>query len=464
MVEVLSKKAIISTFVTAIDKYYVFIMSLIAILVIRLNFHAQGMQGIIPNYLDFKRIILAGFDPSAALYGTPTFPMWGYGWLFLITENKLLLLVFQNALALFAAWFFIGYLEKNNILRSKSVWLLKFLLVISIPWYAFHSLMWPYSVSISLFLISFALFANSFSSDEIQIGRIVLSGVLFGLALNFRSDYYMMPIGFAIIALAFAKFNIVTIKKAAVWILSVYILLLPWAIYSKHVTGHYLLTSTNTGHVLFIGLGNLPNNKWGITQYDEDPLMHDLIKERFGEKKSSFVYEADRFLRAEFMRRVKEDPREYIRKCLYSLRSMLTQGVYRGEFYESPDCYPNCLSRWKGMGRKFLSNPITFFRNNGLDGILYLLQAYSNLFGRLVILLSFVLFLFIAVVAFRRKNLFFIFLLSAIAYQSAINVFAYHVPIYTANMYFFHLINLNFGVLLLTRYISTKINILKAMK
>ena len=60
-------------------------------------------------------------------------------------------------------------------------------------------------------------------------------------------------------------------------------------------------------------------------------------------------------------------------------------------------------------------------------------------------------------VAFRRKNLFFILLLSCIAYQGALNVFAYDMASYTANMYFLHLINLSFGLALLNEYVLRKV-------
>jgi hypothetical protein len=344
-----------------IDKYYIAIMCLIAPLVIWLNFYGQGMQGIIPNYLDFKRIILGGFDPKAGHYEVLTFPMWGYGWLFLITENKLILLLFQHILALFAVWFFIRYLEKNNLFTVEPIRLLKFLVVISVPWYAFHSLIWPYSIAISLFLISFTLFVDSFLSNKLSIRKLLLSGSLFGIVLNFRSDYYMMPIGFAIIVLIFTGFSVISMRKIAIWILSIYVMLIPWAIYTKHVTNHYLLTSTNSGHVFFIGLGNLPDNKWGITPFDGDPLMHGLIKEHFREEKSSLVYESEVFLKGEFKKRVIEDPKEYFRKCLYSFRAMITDGVYPGEFFESSDCYPDCLSKFKSMKVEFISKPLNFF-------------------------------------------------------------------------------------------------------
>jgi hypothetical protein len=70
---------------------------------------------------------------------------------------------------------------------------------------------------------------------------------------------------------------------------------------------------------------------------------------------------------------------------------------------------------------------------------------------------NFLLFPLTALVTFRRKNLFFILLLSCIAYQGAINMFAYNMASYTANMYFFHLINLSFGLTLLNEYVLRKV-------
>ena len=41
--------------------------------------------------------------------------------------------------------------------------------------------------------------------------------------------------------------------------------------------GKPIPTSTNSGHVLFIGLGQLPGNKWGITPHDKDPVKTSLL-------------------------------------------------------------------------------------------------------------------------------------------------------------------------------------------
>ena len=428
------------------------------------NWHAQGMQGIIPHYVDFKHIILSGFDPSVGSTGTPTFPMWGYGWLFLITENKLVILIFQNGLAIFAAWLFIRYLEQNNILKTEAIRILKLLLVVSLPWYAFNSLMWPYSVAASLFAISFIFLVDFFSLENNKMGKLVISGVLFGLILNFRSDYYLMPIGLAVIVIICTRFEISAIKGSLVWLLSIYFMLLPWALYSKRATGHYLLTSTNGGHVMFIGLGNLPDNKWGIEPHDGDPVMHGLIDGKFGRGHSTMVYDSDQFLRHKFREMVREDPGEYLRKAIYSFRSMITHGVYPGEFFESPECHPDC---WEEMTKgkriptlvlEFLTEPTKYLVENSFrDLFIAVVQVSSILFGVAVVFFSFLLFPLTAWVSFRRKNLFFILLLSCIAYQGALNVFAYDMASYTANMYFFHLINLSFGLALLNEYVLHRV-------
>ena len=87
-----------SRLIVLFDKYYVLLMVLAAAFVMKLNWHAQGMQGTIPNYLDFKLIILSGFDPSAGKYGTPTFPMWGYDWLFVVNLSFRLALLNEYVL------------------------------------------------------------------------------------------------------------------------------------------------------------------------------------------------------------------------------------------------------------------------------------------------------------------------------------------------------------------------------
>ena len=84
-------------------------------------------------------------------------------------------------------------------------------------------------------------------------------------------------------------------------------------------------------------------------------------------------------------------------------------------------------------------------------------QIFSALLGRAVVFFSFLLLPLTVVAAFRRGSLFLLLLLAGIAYQGAINVFAYHMPSYTSNMYFFHLVNLSLGMVLLSEYVLRRL-------
>jgi hypothetical protein len=188
-------------------RHYIPLMALMALMVLFLNFHGQGMSGILPHYRDFKTIILSGFDATAVPGATPTFPMWGYGWIFLLTESKIVILIFQNILSIFSIWFCFRLIEENKYLPSDVMTLAKLMMVIAVPWYAFHSLLWPYSISNSLIILALVLFVKAISSEQKALYPLLISGLLFGLALNFRSDYYLFPIGLIIIIGIMTKTN-----------------------------------------------------------------------------------------------------------------------------------------------------------------------------------------------------------------------------------------------------------------
>ena len=59
--------------------------------------------------------------------------------------------------------------------------------------------------------------------------------------------------------------------------LLILLLLIPWGIYTYSRSNQFLLTSTNSGHTLFIGLGQLNNNKWNITPSDDDLKMNQIL-------------------------------------------------------------------------------------------------------------------------------------------------------------------------------------------
>ena len=293
-----------------LDRYYLFAATGVSALVIHLNYYARTMQeGLLPRYQQFARLISAGFDALAAGGQAPTFPMWGYGWLFVVTENRLGLLVVQSVLALFAVWFLIRHVERQHLLGTQATRALKLLVICSLPWYAFHALRWPYSINVSLTLISLVLFHRAVVSERIETRTLILSGVLFGAALNFRSDYSLLPLGLATAMCCVCRPVSRVLGKMTIWLVSIYFALIPWMLYTWHVAGRPLLMSTNGGHVLFIGLGTLPDNKWGITISDTDPEMLRALREHFGRPEDSMSFAGDQFLKHEFLHRIRSDLR-----------------------------------------------------------------------------------------------------------------------------------------------------------
>ena len=83
------------------------LMTVAAAATTALNYYAAHNFHTIEKHLVFRERILHGFattDVVASYPIPPTFPMWGYGFVLLLTTNKLLLIALQFAVALFSAW------------------------------------------------------------------------------------------------------------------------------------------------------------------------------------------------------------------------------------------------------------------------------------------------------------------------------------------------------------------------
>jgi hypothetical protein len=399
------------------------------------------MQGIVGNYVCLKETIAAGFDPTppgAPECVTPTFPMWGYAWLLFVTDSKLALLVGQNLTAIAAVWFFVRTLEREGVLGPVGCRVLKVLVVVSLPWYAFNSLRWPYSIAVALVLIALALLIRGVERRN-AIWPFAAAGAAFGLTLNFRSDYIAVPV---FVALGLLAISSVPWRRrlawAGAWLAAAYVLLVPWAIYTHHVTGHPLLTSTNSGHVLFISLGNLPGNTWGITPVDGDPRMVREVRARFGDDRT-LVYQSDEFLRRRFFELVAADPVEYARKDVHNLLTVPGDGVYSGEFLERKECQPNCLERYGFSNGLFqpgsIEHAATSAELSTGERARYGAALVSGVQGRLVPLLAVLVLPFYLVLAIRRRELPHILIGGIFLFQVALNTFAYTMSAYTANVY-----------------------------
>jgi hypothetical protein len=375
-----------------------------------LNADASNMQLLYGSYICFRRVILRGLDPGANPCQSPTFPMWGYGWLLVITRTKAALLVFQGLAGLAAAWFFLRVLSREGLLGGWALRVSKLLLLVCIPWYAFHALRWPYSEASTLVVLSVTVLCLVLGRKAPSFGLTALSGILLGLALNFRSDYILLPLVVALAVIFTCRGSRrLQLQRLGVWLAAVVVALVPWMVYSARATGHVLLTSTNAGHVLYISLGQLPGNPWGITPSDSDPRMQRELEAHFHRASaSSLTYASDQYLRHRFIQLVREHPGAWLQKDVDNARDTVTQGFYSGEFDRRRD----------GWLRKVL-------------------QDVSGVEGRLLASAGFILALALLGVSLRRRDAILAVITLVVGFQLAINTFAFYLSSYSSNVIVF---------------------------
>ena len=405
----------------------------ISIFVGMLNIGSVHGFNTITKHQTYKERILRGFyvgemdsDPTP-----PTFPMWGYGWILLISERKSVLIILNDVLALASVWVLIKSIEDTKALSRGAQVLLQLMIAVCLPWYAYHSFEWDQSPTTSLFVMSLCLLASGLLSQKTISRRLLASAGLLGLSLNFRSDFYLLPIIFAAIILAFEGLSRRGIVRAGVWFGIVYLTLVPWMIYTIHAVGVPLLTSTNGGHVLWIGLGQDPLNRFGVSYADGDPLMYRIIERELGPDAAtrcygSCSYEADVVLKREFLRTISKQPGDYLDLVVRKLRWILSGrfGTYDGEFTG----VGNVGRFGLGLSFRYRLNEVTAYMGHKI-------QYLTTVFGLAAL----------AGMLIKRQHLMAL-VLSAIVFQYLLNSIAVVMPQYLANLLLLQLLVIAAGL------------------
>lgn len=437
-----------------LKKFYILVIFLYA-LIWFLNRNSTLMEGILPYYLDFKNIIQNGFDPSYASHGRPTFPMWGYGWIFLITEKKPLIFLAQGLISIISLYLLCEYTIRNILQTKIAKYTFLLLILLSTSWIAIQFTLSPYGLAISLLILSLLLFSKLLNAQGLRsIFFLLAGGILAGLLLNFRSDYLYFIIAMPVFFL-FQK-NLTLYRKAGnilIWFFILGLFLLPWAMYTYKVVGKPLLASTNTGHVLYIGLGNLPNNKWGVLAADHDAVMREDLKRRFGEPADSLTYDGDMYLKDRFKDLVISDPMEYLYKVIYSAKATLFSGIYVPEFF---NLLNNCSHR--ELDQKLIDScKDEFVYTISHRPLMALFDSYNKFFvygisyisigcAAILLFLSFCSLPAALIFGLREKSFFILLCAFACFYQFLINILAFQMKLYSTNTYILGIVLIAFVV------------------
>jgi len=286
------------------------------------NRGAQIESGILTGHYIPMAEYLRGDAPRAVL----TYPMWGYPLVLALIGWGPAVIVLQVAVAsLAAAVFCVLGAELLAIRRRWLVWCF----ALGIPWYALHTVKWPASFAASFALIGVTLLGVSLDRHSRRLAAV--AGVAFGLALNFRSEWLLaLPVfGLACIIwrLVAGRWGL-SPAILAIFVATVTLCLAPWAIHCKRSTGALALTSSNAGMVLYISLGQLPGNPWGIVHADRT-AMEVTAAER--PDVAAYSVEGSRILLDRFWHAIKRHPVAFLRKTVRNLTYILAGGFYSGE-------------------------------------------------------------------------------------------------------------------------------------
>ena len=400
-----------------------------------LNFENETMSGIVRYYQDFAAFFQSGFSLSMPFKtGSETFPMWGYGFIFLVTQNKLLIVVFQQLLSLYTIYFVDKSLREIKAFSDNTYLIFRIFALLGISWHILHTSLWPYSVSACSFTLSIFFVLRYFYFKTPKY--IYYSGILLGITLNFRSDYVYFAFAFAfLLGIIWWFSKQITPKMIALWLALVFLLLMPWGIYTHYKTGHFLLSSTNAGHVLFISLGQLPNNIWHITPLDEDSTMRSTVHPI-----SSLSYNGDVVLKAAWKAKIKEQPKEFVKKCaynacLYFLRPFSTGEIYRKFINDTAEIDALNGKLKKDIQGLSIKNILADFVDKRFMG--FLIPILINLLGMAIngVFWGLVLYQLVKSRLKILSNPYFLVLLSVALYQFALLIFAYYHPNYNTNIF-----------------------------
>lgn len=406
------------------------------------------------EYGDFFR----DFDFSVFSHQGLTFPMWGYGIVHLFHLNKLHVLILQQFFSLFVLLKLDSFLEKNKILINIKFF--RFLILVSTPWFFIHTQMWPRSIVANLFLISVVYIFEYIISEKERY--LLYSAILLGIMHNFRPDYLYLSIilFFALILYRRKQISLKLIVFPAIQ----YVLLIPWMAFTYHQTGKFIPTSTNAGHVLFIGLGQLPNNNWGITPFDEDPIKIKVLTKKFGPVFKSDDFKEDAFLKKKYFEYVKRDPTEYLKKCLFSTRLLFFDPFYVGNVGNFQQNKISNVKEIRELETLAYQLKIEEFFNlikvtNWKFSLKEIFQLVITIYTKLIGIILFSFFVFITMLSIVKLKFseFFkpipLILILIIFYQISISIFAFHMPVYNSVSYVFYLL---ISYLLFQKYLSIK--------
>jgi len=202
-----------------------------------------------------------------------------------------------------------------------------------------------------------------------------------------------------------------------------------------------LFKTTNKGHFLFISLGQLSENSWGIIPYDTDSLMRKIIVEQTGQG-NTMTYEADAILTSKWLDLIVESPGEFANKCLSNFGKLNESPFYGGElWHHAPSVWEDSLMR-TDLDRRIQSYSRSLYDESyqsWSDSKIMKFEFYQQ---RLI-----TLFIYLALIGYFvrfgkevLRDPFAVVFLTLVLYQGAISIFTYYTKEHNTNLFLVYIL------------------------
>ena len=280
----------------------------------------------------------------------------------------------------FVVYSFIVVFKDINYPKTKKIHLL---LTITIFFFyvAILSVKWP-----DAFLVFLLFLAARYHMKS----EYLKAALFIGIAYNFRTEMLVILIVYVILIFYISK-N----KKIFLSLL----LILPYILTNLYFYKIFLPTTTNSGGVLYITLGQLPNNIWNRVHSDAEAYNYIMSKTK-DENINPWGAEGNKYLKEAFIEDIKKHPVEFVKKSFYNLFSILKGGFYSYEYHSlfwTKKKYKEFSEKYRG-NKSLLINDFLKLRK---DVLIYSLIIFINILSRITLLIMF----YYLIKCFSKKNL-----------------------------------------------------------
>jgi 4-amino-4-deoxy-L-arabinose transferase-like glycosyltransferase len=149
---------------------------------------------------------------------------------------------------------------------------------------------------------------SSRAASRRDVGLALVTGFLIGLAALVRPTWLLVGPGFAVLHVLAARHRGRALLHAALILVSLGVVLVPWTIRNWHVTGHFIPTTLWVGPSLYDGLHPHATGASDMRFVEEDGVYQRMSE-----------YEADQFYRKAAFEFVRKNPERTLRLALIKL-------------------------------------------------------------------------------------------------------------------------------------------------